>query len=187
MSEAENMTLVDVQGNVLISDDGTIKTEEKSKVHSEALCHRAVSVFLFNQAGALLLQKRAWGKYHSGGLWTNTCCGHPEPGETPLAAANRRLHQEMGITCQLTEVYSFHYFALVGDNIYENEFDHVFAGRYDGAPQPDEREVSDWKWADIDFLRAELVSNPGNYTVWFIKCFNSVIDRASQLGFLKLS
>ena len=95
---------------------------EKQEVHEKGLLHRAFSVFIFNQEGRMMLQKRARAKYHSGGLWTNTCCGHPRPGEKTLNAAKRRLYEEMGINCKLTKAFSFIYFSVLG-NLIEYEFD----------------------------------------------------------------
>lgn len=120
----EYVVLVDEQ-------DKETGTMEKLQAHLNGRLHRAVSVFLFNSKGELLLQQRASGKYHSANLWTNTCCSHPRPGESAYDAANRRLYEEMGLACELSEVFSFIYKAHLGNNLTEHEFDHVFVGTND--------------------------------------------------------
>jgi isopentenyl-diphosphate delta-isomerase len=122
-------------------------------------------VFVFDAAGRLLLQQRARGKYHSAGLWSNTCCGHPRPGEETAAAAARRLHEEMGVGCPLEPTGSFTYRAPVGELV-EHEIDHVFVGRFDGAPQPDAREVAAWRWVDPAELAMDLAARPERYSAW---------------------
>lgn len=147
---------------------------EKLETHRRGLKHRAFSVFVFNSAGRLLLQKRSPLKYHSGGLWTNTCCGHPRPGEQTQAAACRRLKEEMAIECELRETFQFSYRAALQDDLTENEFDHVFVGTSDAIPSPHPAEVSEWRHADCDVIHADLLSNPHDYTVWMRICFDRV-------------
>lgn len=152
---------------ILVNEkDHEIGTEEKIKAHKEGKLHRAFSIFIFNKKGELLIQKRAKSKYHSGGLWSNTCCSHPRPGEDLKEAANRRLKEEMGIETDLKEVFSFIYKAKLGDLI-ENEFDHVFFGQFEGTPKPDRKEVEDWKWIKISTLKKDIKKNPKKYTFWF--------------------
>lgn len=147
--------------------DEVIGVEEKIKAHQKGKLHRAFSVFLFNKKGELLIQKRAKSKYHSGGLWTNTCCSHPRPDEKIEEAAKRRLKEEMGINCKnLKEAFSFIYKAKVG-NLIEHEFDHVFFGRFGGKPEPDKKEVADWQWIKPPDLEADIKKNPQKYTPWF--------------------
>ena len=130
--------------------------------------HRAFSVFVFDSAGRLLLQRRAAGKYHFGGLWTNTCCGHPRPGEDVMEAASRRLWEEMGIAPELARATSFVYEAFdPASGLTEREYDHVFRGRYDGEPTPDPEEADGWTWVDPEELAADLSENPDEYTPWF--------------------
>lgn len=130
--------------------------------------HRAFSVFVFGSGDRLLLQRRAEGKYHFGGLWTNTCCGHPRPGETVEAAASRRLWEEMGISPELEKVTSFVYEAFDPESgLTEREYDHVFRGYYAGEPAPDPGEVSGWRWAAPEDLARSLTESPGDYTPWF--------------------
>jgi len=153
--------------------DTAIGIEEKMKVHLKGKLHRAFSVLLFNEKGETLIQKRAGSKYHSGGLWTNTCCSHPRPKENLGQAAKRRLKEEMGIETDLKEIFSFIYKAKLG-NLVEYEFDHVFLGRFQGNPKPDKKEVEDWQWIKPADLGADIKKNPQKYTPWFKIIFNKV-------------
>src|SRR5262245_35928082 len=148
-------------------DDREIGVVEKMSAHREGVLHRAVSVFVFDRAGRLLLQRRALDKYHSGGLWSNTCCSHPRPGEQPIDAAHRRLEEEMGFDCPLTGGYAFTYHVDVGNGLVEHEFDHGFVGLFDGEPRPDRAEVNDWAWKPLDEVRADMDARPSMYTIWF--------------------
>jgi len=156
---AEQLILVD-------ADDREVGVGEKMQTHREGALHRAFSVFVFDRAGRLLLQRRAAAKYHSGGLWSNTACGHPRPGEATLTAARRRLREEMGFDCWLREAFAFVYRAEFPDGLVEHEYDHVFVGRFDGAPAPDPDEVEDWRWVTQDELRRALRDEPGHYSQW---------------------
>ena len=147
-------------------EDKEIGTEEKIKAHLQGKLHRAFSIFLFNKKGELLIQKRAKSKYHSGGLWSNTCCSHPRPKENLKEAAKRRLKEEMGIETDLKKIFSFIYRAKLGDLV-EHEFDHVFFGRFDGRPKPNKKEVADWQWIKLTELQADIKKNPKKYTPWF--------------------
>ena len=147
---------------------------EKIQAHQMGLLHRAFSVFVFNSKGELLLQKRSPGKYHSGGLWTNTCCSHPRIGEEVSEGAIRRLEEEMGITCELTNGFQFVYKASFDNGLTEHEYDHVLFGQSDQQPRVDSSEVSDWRFASIEEIESELQSNSDAYTVWFITCFDRV-------------
>ncbi len=138
---------------------------EKLEVHRQGKLHRAFSVFVLDACDRVLLQRRAAGKYHSGRLWSNTCCGHPRPGEDTRAAAQRRLVEEMGFQCALEPVAAFVYRAPLGDLV-EHEYDHVFRGRFDGEPRPDPREVEAWQWMPLVALEADLAAHPGDYSVW---------------------
>jgi isopentenyl-diphosphate delta-isomerase len=158
-----------LQEHVILVDenDNEIGVEEKLSAHLSGKMHRAVSVFIFNKKDELLLQQRAFSKYHCGGMWSNTCCGHPRPGESPLEAAERRLLEEMGIRCQLKKIFNFTYKADVGKGLTEHEFDHVFMGEYDGPITPNPEEANDWKWAGMETLQKDLETHPQAYTVWF--------------------
>ena len=153
--------------------DNEIGGGEKLKVHQEGKLHRSFSIFIFNSNKQLLLQKRAKSKYHSGGLWSNTCCSHQRPNQDLAEEAKRRLFEEMGMECDLKEVFSFTYKANLGQMI-ENEFDHVFIGKFDGNPQPNKNEVEDWKWVNPKQLGMEIEKHPDNYTIWFKLIFDRV-------------
>lgn len=157
--------------------DREVGSEFKLKTHREGKLHRALSVFVFNSNGELLLQKRATGKYHSGGLWTNTCCSHPNVGESVLDAAHRRLKEEMGFDCPLTEIFSFIYKAKLDNELTEYEFDHVLFGKFNGVFEINREEVEDAKWADLNSLSRDLKINPQIFTFWFKKCYNKVLTK----------
>ncbi|MDX1627906.1 MAG: isopentenyl-diphosphate Delta-isomerase [Fulvivirga sp.] len=163
--------------------DQRVGEMEKLQAHREGQLHRAISVLIFNKHGELLLQKRADHKYHSGGLWTNTCCSHPRPGESTQAAAKRRLLEEMGISLNLQFAYKFQYKANV-DGLIENELDHVFLGETDQQPVINQNEASDWKYASIDAIKKDINHNAQNYTAWFkiiMQNIDSFINRQTQL------
>ncbi|HEU4716723.1 MAG TPA: isopentenyl-diphosphate Delta-isomerase [Bacteroidia bacterium] len=144
---------------------------EKLQAHREGWLHRAVSVFVFNSKGELLIQRRAAGKYHSPALWTNTCCGHPRPGEQNADAAARRLREEMGMNVPLEEIFSFVYKVKLADDLFEHEFDHVFTGRSDELPRPDPDEVMEWKYASLEELMKDTDARQQDYTIWFLMIF----------------
>lgn len=148
-------------------NDQAVGTEEKIKAHELAMLHRAFSVFVFNKKGELMLQRRALSKYHSPGLWTNTCCSHPRPGEDTMDAAHRRLLEEMGFDCELDWKLSFIYKAPFDNGLTEHEFDHVFFGTYEYEPTINRGEVEEWKWIKMDNLLSDVKNNPADYTVWF--------------------
>ena len=148
-------------------EDRPIGTAEKLDAHRRGLRHRAVSVIVWNERGELLLQRRAATKYHSAGLWTNACCGHPRPGEGAARAAGRRLAEEMGFICPLTPLFRTHYRAGVGDGLIEDEIVDVFGGRYDGPVRPAASEAQGFRWGEPRSVVADLKARPGAYTVWF--------------------
>lgn len=153
---------------VLVNEqDEAIGVEEKIKAHLTGSLHRAFSVFIFNSAGDLLLQRRTTTKYHSRGLWSNTCCGHPRPGETIEQASRRRLSEEMGFDSKLEKAFDFVYHAKLEDDLVEYEFDHVLIGNFDGAPDPNPAEVVEWKWVDLTTLKRDMDRHPESYTFWF--------------------
>ena len=156
---------------VLVDEmDNEIGIMEKQQAHVEGKLHRAISVFIFDNKGNFLLQQRAFTKYHSGGLWTNTCCSHPRKGEDTLVAANRRLFEEMGIYCELKEIFHFIYKADFENNLTEHEFDHVFMGVTDAIPNPAPEEVYSYKYIDNQELENDITINSNNYTAWFKIC-----------------
>lgn len=149
------------------ADDVEVGTAGKLDAHQRGLRHRAISALVHNAAGEMLLQRRATAKYHSGGLWTNACCSHPYPGESPADAAQRRLRQEMGVDCALTPLFRFAYRADVPGGLIEDEIVHVFGGRHDGPVAPDPAEVGEYKWIALRDLQSDLRQRPDAYTVWF--------------------
>ncbi len=171
-----------IQEHVILVDHNgrDIGTAEKIQAHRDGQLHRAFSIFVFNALDEVLLQKRAETKYHSGGLWTNTCCSHPRPGESHQHAARRRLHEEMGFDCELLELFSFTYHVKLNDNLFEHELDRVFVGRYEGQPTPNPDEVEDWKWMNIDILKQDIQENPQHYTYWFKLVLDRVIKHLRE-------
>jgi isopentenyl-diphosphate delta-isomerase len=147
--------------------DHEIGQMEKMEAHEKGLLHRAFSVLVFNSKNELLLQKRAFSKYHSGGLWTNTTCSHPRAEETAIEAGIRRLDEEMGMTCELTEAFSFIYKAVLDQGLTEYELDHVLIGFSDETPHLNLEEANAFKWMDLDLLKADIEKHPQFYTVWF--------------------
>ncbi len=167
------------EDDVVLVDAYDAPTGEAPKLeaHRRGLLHRAFSVFLYDSAGRMLLQQRAHAKYHSGGLWTNTCCSHPRPGEQTAAAAARRLREEMGVSCPLEPAFEFVYRAAFANGLVEHEYDHVFVGRFEGSPRPDPAEVADWRWAGIEELRAEQARTPERFSAWFRIAFEKLHGR----------
>jgi isopentenyl-diphosphate delta-isomerase len=153
---------------------------EKLQAHRTPVLHRAFSVFVLDDGGAMLLQRRAAGKYHSAGLWSNACCGHPRPGEAVMAAATRRLREEMGIECSLLPAGTVSYSIDVGGGLREDEFNHVLAGVFNGEPRPDPAEVCEWRWLTPGALRAAWQDDPGAFTPWF----GLVLDQLRRSGLL---
>ena len=140
---------------------------EKIEAHRMGLLHRALSVIIFNSKKEMLLQRRALGKYHSPGLWTNTCCSHPYPQEPPLNAANRRLKEEMGMVTDLEFVFKFLYKVDFENGLIEHELDHVFVGASDENPQLNPEEAMDFTWISIADLKKNMTEDPNAYTYWF--------------------
>jgi isopentenyl-diphosphate delta-isomerase len=152
--------------------DNEIGYLDKLEAHQRGMLHRAFSVLIFNSAGELLLQKRAANKYHSSGLWTNTCCSHPKPNEPMVEAVQRRLKEEMGIACETNFVYKFLYQAALDGGLTEHELDYVFIGVCDDNPVINTHEVSAWKYVSLGEIRKDLVKNPAAYTFWFKEIIN---------------
>jgi isopentenyl-diphosphate Delta-isomerase len=153
---------------VLVDEnDNEIGYLDKLEAHRKGMLHRAFSVLIFNSAGELLLQKRAEGKYHSAGLWTNTCCSHPMPNEEATTAAQRRLREEMGLTCKTNFLYKFLYRTPLDNNLIEHELDYVFTGTCDQQPIIDSHEVADWKFISLADLQKDVTLHPDQYTFWF--------------------
>ena len=163
---------------VLVDEnDNEIGTEEKLKAHQNGgKLHRAISVFVFNTKGELLLQRRALTKYHAPGLWANTCCSHPRPGESVKDAAKRRVKEEMGFECEVEEMFALIYKADVGNGLTEYEYDHIFIGIWEGEPKPNPEEVSEWKWVKIEEIEKDIKQKPEKYTPWFRIIFPKVME-----------
>jgi len=155
-------------------NDQSLGLMEKIEAHQKGILHRAFSVFIFNDKNELMIQQRALTKYHSPGLWTNTCCSHPREGEKTIDAAHRRMVEEMGFDCEITEAFSFTYKADVGQGLIEHELDHVFIGHSDKKPIINPEEVNDWKYLHMKIIRTEIEKSPVKYTVWFRIAFEEV-------------
>ena len=156
-----------------------IGVEEKIRAHREGKLHRAFSIFVFNSKGELLLQQRAKTKYHSGGLWSNTVCSHPRPGETYLQATHRRLREEMGFDCRLRRLFYFIYKASFQNGLIENEYNRVFAGKFDGEPKPNPKEIMNYKWISLRELKKDVHLHPNKYSVWLRIALNKI--KVSQI------
>lgn len=153
---------------ILVNEnDEQIGLMPKMEAHEKALLHRAFSVFVFNDKNELMLQQRALHKYHSPGLWTNTCCSHQRAGETNIEAGKRRLQEEMGFVTDLTETTSFIYKAPFDNGLTEHEYDHILVGRYHDTPNINTDEVADWKWMSLNAVKEDIKLNPEIYTAWF--------------------
>ncbi|SFW26058.1 isopentenyl-diphosphate Delta-isomerase [Chitinophaga sancti] len=153
---------------------------EKMEAHRKGLLHRAFSVFILNDAGEMLLHQRALDKYHSGGLWTNACCSHPLPGETVAQAAHRRLFEEMGFDCPLSEVFQFTYRTDFENGLIEHEYDHVLMGIYNGTINPNPQEVNDYRFIPVETITRLLQEQPAQFTSWFKLAFPKLIEHLGK-------
>lgn len=163
---------------VLVSEtDDQLGLMGKLEAHEKGVLHRAFSVFIFNKSGELLLQQRALDKYHSPGLWTNTCCSHQRDGESSIQAGKRRLMEEMGFTCDLEEVFWFIYKADFDNGLTEHELDHVMVGYYDAEPLVNKEEVASFKWMSLKDVKDDISRNPDRYTEWFKIIFKEYDER----------
>ncbi|HVZ05004.1 isopentenyl-diphosphate Delta-isomerase [Hyphomicrobium sp.] len=158
----EEIVLVDLE-------DREIGTAEKLEAHQRGDLHRAFSVMIWDSHGRLLLQRRHIGKYHSGGLWTNSCCGHPRPGEPSGDAALRRLKEEMGFSCQLAPIGTFTYRAELGGGLIEHELVHIFRGHYEDAIVPNPKECDGFSWSSPAVIRRQIATAPQCFSAWFRK------------------
>lgn len=172
---------------ILVDENDTpIGAKEKMAVHKEGLLHRAFSVFIFNTQHQLLLQQRSDNKYHSPGVWTNTCCSHPAYNEELQTAINRRLEEEMGMTCKTKFAFSFIYKVTFENGLTEHEYDHVYFGITDKTPIPNKTEVSNWKYMNLSVLRNDIEQHPDNYSEWMKLCLPRMIKYFNN-SFLKSS
>ncbi len=171
---------------ILVDEKDTdLGVMEKIEAHEKALLHRAFSVFIFNTSGEMLLQQRALTKYHSPGLWTNACCSHPRPGEDTLAAAQRRLKEELGFETSLHKIFDFTYQAVFDNGLAEFEFDHVFAGTYDGAIHANEEEVSAFEYRSMQEIDQWVGLGNPQLSAWFTIAFPKVYAWWQQQPFEK--
>ncbi|MBD7911396.1 isopentenyl-diphosphate Delta-isomerase [Clostridium cibarium] len=161
----EEVILVDKKDNI-------VGKCEKIEAHHKGLRHRAFSVFIFNSKGEMLIQKRALHKYHSPGLWSNSCCSHPRINETTEYAAHRRLKEELGFDCEIIEKTTFCYETSLNNNLYENEYDHIFVGIYDGIVIVNDDEIEEFAWINMKELLKEVEKKPDDFTFWFKKILN---------------
>lgn len=156
--------------------DNEIGVSDKLSVHQSGVLHRAFSVFIFNSNGELLLQQRADSKYHSPGLWSNTCCSHPKPGENNLEACKRRLTEEMGMQCIIEFSFSFIYKFQFSNGLIEHEYDYVYLGYTNDLPKLNKMEVKEWKYISLQDLENEILNHPEYYTAWLKICLPKVIE-----------
>ena len=171
----ENIILVDTQDNEL----GAI---EKLQAHKKPLLHRAFSVFLYNDKKQILIQQRALNKYHSGGLWANSCCSHPRYGISFSESVINRVKFELGIDIvKFKEIFSFTYLTKFEDGLFEYEFDHVLVSKYNGDINFNQDEIKDAKWIDLSDLKKDLLLNPTHYASWFLICAPKVIDYLNNI------
>lgn len=177
------------QHEVILVDekDNAIGIADKILAHRQGFLHRAFSVLIFNTSGEWLLQQRADDKYHSGGLWTNTCCSHPYPGEDVFIAANRRLAEEMGLHCHLEKHGELSYRVDFDNGMTEHEYDHVFTGTSDSLPIPDTKEVKSWKYITCDELQGQISKYPEKFTYWFKLIFEKVYPDLNKIASWKKS
>lgn len=166
----EQVVLVD-------TNDQPLGLMPKMEAHKRGVLHRAFSVFVLNDKGELMLQQRALHKYHSPGLWTNTCCSHQRDGETNIGAGKRRLLEEMGFVTELREVTSFIYKAPFDNGLTEHELDHIMIGHFNDTPEINPEEVASWKWMPVEAVRDDIQKHPGNYTAWFIIIFEQFYEK----------
>jgi isopentenyl-diphosphate delta-isomerase len=158
---------------ILVNEkDEEIGFGEKLHVHQNAQLHRAFSIFVVNSRDQLLLQRRAFHKYHSGGLWANTCCSHPIRGEKQEDTIHRRLTEEMGFDCELSHLFHFIYRAELDNGLTEYEYDHVYLGSFEGTPIPNPEEVAAWRWMHLDYVRRDINEHPDAYTYWIRQAFD---------------
>lgn len=166
---------------ILVNEkDEQIGLMEKIEAHEKALLHRAFSVFVFNDKNELMIQQRALSKYHSPGLWTNTCCSHQREGESNIEAGKRRLQEEMGFSTDLKDTISFIYKAPFDNGLTEHEFDHILVGNFDGKPNLNPEEVASWKWVSLEDLQVDMEKNPHIYTEWFKIIFDKYYSHITQ-------
>jgi isopentenyl-diphosphate Delta-isomerase len=168
---------------IILVDENDVQVGEAEKMEAHkngGKLHRCFSIFIFNSKGEMLLQRRGNKKYHFGGLWTNTCCGHPNVGEATEVAASRRLGEEMNFTCELKEILQFTYKATHSNGLTEWEYDHVFTGVFDGEVKPNPEEADGFVYMTISQIKVDLAKHPENYTPWFKIAFPKVLEKTKE-------
>lgn len=166
---------------ILVNEkDEPIGLMPKMEAHEKGLLHRAFSVFVFNNKNELMLQQRALSKYHSPGLWTNTCCSHQREGESNIVAGKRRLQEEMGFTTDLKDTMAFIYKAPFDNGLTEHEFDHILVGNFNDVPDLNPEEVSAWKWMKLEEVQKDMKNHPERYTEWFKIIFDKYYQSIQQ-------
>ncbi|GAK76923.1 MULTISPECIES: isopentenyl-diphosphate Delta-isomerase [Nonlabens] len=160
-------------------EDEKVGLMEKIEAHEKALLHRAFSVFIINDKDEILLQQRALSKYHSPGLWTNTCCSHQRDGESNIEAGKRRLVEEMGMTANLKELFHFIYIAPFDNGLTEHELDHVMVGYSNENPNINPDEVASYKWMTANDIKEDMIAQPDLYTAWFKIIFDKYYNHIS--------
>ncbi len=167
------------QNHVIVvnEQDEWVGTMEKLQAHKEGILHRAFSVFIFNDNNEMLLQQRSTSKYHSPGLWSNSCCSHPLPGESTMDGAHRRLQEELGFDCALEPLFHLRYRSDVGNDLIENEYDHIYLGQYAGAVVANPAEVSDVRFVAMAELSGWMSSRPEDFTKWFLLAMPELRNR----------
>lgn len=178
MTSNRNEMIFDKSLIALVDEnDNILGYRDKFEVHLKGLLHRAFSIFIFNDENKLLLQRRALDKYHSGGLWTNTCCSHQVFKEELQITIHKRLNEEMGFDCDLKKIFSFKYSVELNNGLIENELDHVFIGYYNGTPKPNSYEVNDWRWASLEEIEKQINANRQEFTYWFDIAFRRILQQ----------
>lgn len=163
--------------------DHPIGAMAKMEAHEKGLLHRAFSVIIYNAEGEMLLQRRAHGKYHSGGLWTNACCGHPAPQEEVALSAVKRLREEMGIGAEIRPLMTLVYHACLDNGLQEHEYDHIFVGLSDEVPDPDPEEVREYKYMSMPQIQEDIQRHEEAYTEWF----KLIIGKLTAVGYDRLT
>ena len=161
------------------SNDQILDSKPKTEVHRKGLLHRAFSIFVFNSRGEVLLHQRSIGKYHSPGLWTNTCCSHLPENLSMEETIHQRLEEEMGFDTELNFVGKFHYQVNFDNGLAENEIDHIYIGFYNNNPKPNPTEVASYKWVLLNDLIQDVEQNPNNYTYWLKHILENYISLLS--------
>ncbi|HLW33574.1 MAG TPA: isopentenyl-diphosphate Delta-isomerase [Aequorivita sp.] len=165
---------------VLVNEkDEKVGLMPKQEAHEKGVLHRAFSVFIFNDQNELMLQQRAFHKYHTPGLWANTCCSHQRDGESSIEAGKRRLYEEMGFSADLKETTTFIYKAAFDNGLTEHELDHILVGKYSDEPNINPEEVAAWKWMELEEVKNDIQNNPDLYTPWFKIIFDKFYKHLS--------